>query len=121
MAELFKTTKQNVSDHIKHIFEDDELEENSVVKEILTTASDGKKYKTKHYNLDMIISVLIIEGRKWRMKKPDISNDFTIEDIHKIREYHDELRKTMEEEYSKHSKEKADRGIKRVEELRKKK
>ncbi len=57
MAELFDTTKQNISLHIKNIFEENELNENSVVKENLTTASDGKNYKTKFYNLDLIISV----------------------------------------------------------------
>ena len=57
MAELFDTTKQNISLHIKKFFEEKELDENSVVKENLTTASDGKKYKTKFYNLDLIISV----------------------------------------------------------------
>jgi len=57
IAELFNTSKQNVSLHVKNIFESGELDENSVVKDILTTASDGKKYKTKHYNLDVVISV----------------------------------------------------------------
>ena len=57
MAELFNTTKQNISLHIKNIFKEKELDENSVVKENLTTASDGKNYKTKFYNLDLIISV----------------------------------------------------------------
>lgn len=57
MAELFDTTKQNISLHIRNIFEENELNENSVVKENLTTASDGKNYKTKFYNLDLIISV----------------------------------------------------------------
>ena len=57
MAELFDTTKQNVSLHIKNIFEEGELKANLVVKESLTTASDGKNYKTKFYNLDLIISV----------------------------------------------------------------
>ena len=57
MAGLFDTTKQNISLHIKNIFEEKELEENSVVKHSLTTAKDGKNYKTKFYNLDLIISV----------------------------------------------------------------
>ncbi len=57
MAELFQTTKQNISLHIKNIFEEGELLENAVVKDYLTTASDGKNYNTKHYNLDVIISV----------------------------------------------------------------
>lgn len=57
IAELFDTTKQNVSLHVKNIFESVELDENAVVKDFLTTATDGKKYKTKHYNLDAIISI----------------------------------------------------------------
>lgn len=57
MAELFLTTKQNVSLHINNIFKEQELSQHSVVKDFLTTASDGKKYKTKYYNLDVIISV----------------------------------------------------------------
>lgn len=57
IAELFDTTKQNVSLHVKNIFESGELDENSVVKDFLTTATDGKNYKTKHYNLDAIISI----------------------------------------------------------------
>lgn len=57
MAELFQTTKQNISLHIKNIIDEGELREVSVVKEFLTTAVDGKSYQTKFYNLDMIISV----------------------------------------------------------------
>ena len=57
MAELFQTTKQNISLHLKNIFEDEELVEDRVVKDHLTTASDGKSYKTKFYNLEVIIAV----------------------------------------------------------------
>ncbi|SFB90824.1 Virulence protein RhuM family protein [Kaistella jeonii] len=57
LSELFKQTKQNVSLHINNCFKEEELDSNSVVKESLTTASDGKKYKIKYYNLDVIISV----------------------------------------------------------------
>jgi hypothetical protein len=57
MTDLFQTTKQNISLHIKNIFEEGELIEDSVVKDFLTTAQDGKNYNTKHYNLDVIISV----------------------------------------------------------------
>ncbi|MFA6174442.1 MAG: virulence RhuM family protein [Kiritimatiellales bacterium] len=57
MAALFQTSKQNVSLHIQNAFSDGELQEDSVVKESLTTAADGKKYATKFYNLDVIISV----------------------------------------------------------------
>lgn len=57
MVELFQTTKQNISLHTNNIFKEGELNANSVVKEYLTTASDGKRYLTKYYNLDVIISV----------------------------------------------------------------
>jgi hypothetical protein len=57
MAMLFGQTKQNISLHINNCFNKGELEPDSVVKESLTTASDGKIYKTKFYNLDAIISV----------------------------------------------------------------
>jgi len=57
MGELFQTTKQNVSLHLKTIFKEQELAQNSVVKEFLTTAADGKTYTVSHYNLDAIISV----------------------------------------------------------------
>lgn len=57
IADLFQTSKQNVSLHAKNIFADGELLESSVVKESLTTASDGKKYRTKLYNLDLILSI----------------------------------------------------------------
>jgi hypothetical protein len=56
MATLFDTSKQNVSLHIKNILAEGELSP-AVVKEYLTTASDGKNYKTKTYNLDMILAV----------------------------------------------------------------
>src|SRR5690554_4159928 len=57
IAELFQTTKQNVSLHAKNIFEDGELLADSVVKESLTTAADGKDYRTKLYNLDLILAI----------------------------------------------------------------
>lgn len=57
MAELFQTSKQNVSLHTNNIFKEKELNPNSVVKESLTTAADGKKYRVKYYNLDVIISI----------------------------------------------------------------
>lgn len=57
MAELFQTTKQNISYHINNCFKEGELIETSVVKDFLTTAADGKPYNTHYYNLDVIISV----------------------------------------------------------------
>ncbi|WP_276504418.1 virulence protein RhuM/Fic/DOC family protein [Terrimonas pollutisoli] len=57
VTELFQQTKQNVSLHINNIFKEKELDKKTVVKESLTTASDGKKYKVNLYNLDVIISI----------------------------------------------------------------
>ena len=64
MAELFNTTRNNITLHIGNIFKEGELEVNSVRKESLLTAADGKKYRTKFYNLDVIISV------GYRVKSP---------------------------------------------------
>jgi hypothetical protein len=57
MTVLFDTTKQNISLHINNIFREGELSKDSVVKDYLTTAADGKSYRTLYYNLDVIISV----------------------------------------------------------------
>ncbi len=57
MADLFQTTKQNIGQHLKNIFEEGELKQDSVVKKFFTTAADGKQYNTNFYNLDAIISV----------------------------------------------------------------
>ncbi len=56
IAELFQNTKQNVSLHAKNIFADGELQQDSVVKESLTTAADGKNYRTQLYNLDLSLN-----------------------------------------------------------------
>lgn len=57
LVALFQSSKSNVSEHIKHIFEENELDQDSVVRKFRTTAADGKTYETEHYNLDMIISL----------------------------------------------------------------
>ncbi len=57
MAELYQTSKQNISLHLKNIYDDGELEEAAVVKDYLTTAADGKRYVVKQYNLDAILAV----------------------------------------------------------------
>lgn len=80
MAELFQGTKQNISLHIRNIFNEGELDKNSVVKESLTTASDGKKYKTRFYNLDVIISV----GYRIKSKR---GTDFRIWSTKVIKDY----------------------------------
>ncbi len=57
MAILFDCSVDNISLHLKNLFKSGEIDENSVTEEYSATASDGKNYKTKHYNLDAIISV----------------------------------------------------------------
>ena len=57
MADLFLTTKQNAGQHIRNAFAEGELVPESVIKDFFTTIADGKQYRTKHYNLDVIISV----------------------------------------------------------------
>ncbi len=57
IAELFQTSKQNISLHARNIFEEGELSPDSVVKDSLTTAADGKDYKTNLYNLDLILAI----------------------------------------------------------------
>ncbi len=57
IAELFDTSVPNINQHIRNILEENELQEQSVVKNYLTTAPDGKEYTTKHYNLDMILAI----------------------------------------------------------------
>jgi prophage maintenance system killer protein len=85
MAELFGQTKQNISLHINNCFKEKELRSVSVVKESLTTASDGKRYKTKHYNLDVIISVgyrvKSIRGTQFRQWATERLKNYLIDGI----------------------------------------
>ena len=80
IVDLYQTSKSNVSEHIKHIFEDGELNEDSVVRNIRITASDAKNYNTKHYNLDLILSV------GYRIKSK-IATQFRIWATELIKEY----------------------------------
>ena len=89
MCALYQTSKSNVSEHIKHIFDEGELQENSVVRKFRTTAADGKSYLTTYYNLDMIIalgyrvrSIIATRFRQWatiRLKEY-ITKGFTLDD-----------------------------------------
>ena len=76
LVELYQTSKSNISEHIKHIFEEGELEKESVVRKFRTTAADGKTYNTTYYNLDMIISlgyrvrsITATHFRKWATER----------------------------------------------------
>jgi hypothetical protein len=111
MAELFNASKQNISLHLKNLFQDNELHEGSVVKESLTTAADGKTYLTKLYNLDAILAVGYrvrsprgVQFRRWastvlaeylrkgfvmddeRLKNPDGRPDYFDEMLARIRD-----------------------------------
>ena len=82
MAELFQTTRNNITLHTRNIFKDGELVENSVSKESLLTAKDGKKYRTKLYNLDVIISVgyrvKSVRGTQFRIWALQILKDYLL-------------------------------------------
>jgi len=111
MAELFDATKQNISLHLKNLFDEGELAAGSVVKESLTTAADGKAYRTKFYNLDAILAVGYrvrsprgVQFRRWastvlkeyllkgfamddeRLKNPDGRPDYFDEMLARIRD-----------------------------------
>lgn len=80
LAGLFKTSRPNITMHIKNIFDEKELIESSVCKDFLHTAKDNKTYNTKHYNLDMIISV------GYRVKS-QIATQFRIWATKRLKEY----------------------------------
>lgn len=101
LTELFGKAKGTISEHIKHIFEDGELAEDSVVRLFRTTAADGKLYEVGHYNLDMVLALgfrvrspMAVRFRQWgadklkdyivkgfvlddeRLKNPQVGNDY---------------------------------------------
>lgn len=89
LVQLFQTSKANVSEHIKNIFAEGELDEASVVRKFRTTATDGKNYLVAHYNLDMIISLgyrvksaIATRFRRWATErlKEYIVKGFTMDD-----------------------------------------
>ena len=82
MSLLFNTTRSNITLHIGNIFREQELDKNSVCKESLLTAADGKVYKTNFYNLDVIISVgyrvKSIVGTKFRQWANKVIKDYML-------------------------------------------
>ncbi len=89
LAELFGTSRPNITMHIKNIFDEGELIADSVCKDFLHTAADGKKYNTKYYNLDLIISLgyrvkssIATKFRIWATKRLNeyIVKGFTMDD-----------------------------------------
>ncbi|MEA1786658.1 virulence RhuM family protein [Arenibacter sp. GZD96] len=89
LASLYGVERPGITQHIKNIFREGELQENSVGKKFLRTAADGKNYNTKHYNLDMIISlgyrvnsIMATQFRIWATKRLNeyIRKGFTMDD-----------------------------------------
>lgn len=98
MVELFCSTKQNISLHINNIFKEKELVKDSVVKKSLTTASDGKKYQTNFYNLDVIISVgyrvKSVRGTQFRIWANSVLKEYLLKG-YSINQRLSELEKTV--------------------------
>ena len=80
LCELFQKSKATISEHIKHVFKEGELDEHSVVRNFRTTAADGKNYDTNLYSLDVIISV------GYRVKSPQ-GTQFRIWATQRLKEY----------------------------------
>lgn len=82
MTELFQTTRNNITLHIRNIFKEKELEESAVCKESLHTAADGKRYRTRFYSLDVIISVgyrvKSIRGTQFRIWANKVLKDYLL-------------------------------------------
>lgn len=100
MALLFDKNKMTISEHISNIFKDNELEEISVVRNSLTTAADGKNYKTKYYNLDVIISVgyrvKSKRGTQFRQWATQRLKDFLVKGVAINQKRLDELQQTVQ-------------------------
>ena len=83
MVESFQTYQQDIRLHINNIFKEGELDADTVVKKYLTTASDGKKYMTKYYNLDVIISVgyrvKSLRGTQFRQWANKVLKDYLLQ------------------------------------------
>ena len=89
LVEIYQSSKSNISEHIKHIFEDKELDEAVVVRKFRTTAADGKNYQVLHYNLDVIIALgyrvqspIAVRFRRWATQRLHeyIQKGFTMDD-----------------------------------------
>ncbi|KAF0099370.1 MAG: hypothetical protein FD187_2226 [bacterium] len=111
LTELFGKAKGTISEHIKHIFEDGELDENAVVRFYRTTAADGKQYEVAHYNLDMVLALgfrvrspVAVRFRQWANDKLKeyIVKGFVLDDARlknpgKGRDYFDELTRRLQD------------------------
>ncbi len=89
LVEIYQSSKSNISEHLKNIFEDKELDQDSVVRKFRTTAADGKSYQVLHYNLDVIIALgyrvqspIAVRFRRWATQRLHeyIQKGFTMDD-----------------------------------------
>ena len=82
MADLFDTSRPNITQHIRNVFGEGELAEQAVCKDFLLTAADGKQYNTRHYNLDVIISVgyrvKSLRGTQFRIWATQLLNEYLL-------------------------------------------
>lgn len=111
LTELFGKAKGTISEHIKHIFEEGELDEKAVVRLFRTTALDGKQYEVTHYNLDMVLALgfrvrssVAVRFRQWASDKLKeyIIKGFVLDDARlknpgKGRDYFDELTRRLQD------------------------
>ena len=111
LTELFGKAKTTISEHIKHIFEDEELREGSVVRFFRTTAADGKNYEVAHYNLDMVLSLGYrvrsqagVRFRQWAstqlkeyLVKGFVLDDERLKNPGQARDYFDELTRRLQD------------------------
>ncbi len=111
LTELFGKAKGTVSEHIRHIFEDGELVEDSVVRLFRTTAADSKQYEVAHYNLDMVLALgyrvrspVGVRFRQWASDKLKefIVKGFVLDDERlknpgKAPDYFDELTRRLQD------------------------
>jgi len=98
IAKLFDVSVATINEHLKNIFKTNELEENSVIRKFLITANDGKNYKTKHYNLEVIISLgyrinsnKATEFRRWAT---EVLKTFAISEFEKYKVIQDKSYKS---------------------------
>ena len=89
LAEIYQSSKSNISEHLTNIFADKELDLDSVVRKFRTTATDGKNYQVMHYNLDVIIALgyrvqspIAVRFRRWATQRLHeyIQKGFTMDD-----------------------------------------
>lgn len=111
LTELFGKAKTTISEHIKHIFEDGELREDSVVRFFRTTAADGKTYEVAHYNLDMVLALGYrvrsqagVRFRQWAsaqlkeyLVKGFVLDDERLKNPGQGRDYFDELTRRLQD------------------------